>query len=98
MAIVVYLLNISPTKAVMNKTPYEAWRGMKPLGKHLKYFDYIAYTLIHSQSLKRHVAKSEKCIFVGYCNESKAYKLYNLTIGSVIISKNVISDENACRR
>lgn len=26
----VYLLNISPTKAILNQTPYEAWREMYP--------------------------------------------------------------------
>ncbi|KAH0779714.1 hypothetical protein KY290_006141 [Solanum tuberosum] len=26
----VHLLNLSPTKAVMNQTPFEAWRGRKP--------------------------------------------------------------------
>nr|GEV32544.1 retrovirus-related Pol polyprotein from transposon TNT 1-94 [Tanacetum cinerariifolium] len=29
-ATAVYILNISPTKAVYNMTPYEAWRGTKP--------------------------------------------------------------------
>ncbi|GKB83564.1 retrovirus-related pol polyprotein from transposon TNT 1-94 [Tanacetum coccineum] len=29
-ATIVYILNISPTKAVYNRTPYEAWRGSKP--------------------------------------------------------------------
>lgn len=29
-ATVVYVLNISPTKAVMNRTPYEAWKYRKP--------------------------------------------------------------------
>ena len=29
-ATTVYLLNISPTKAVRNQTPYEAWKGRKP--------------------------------------------------------------------
>lgn len=32
-ATAVYLLNISPTKAVMNQTPYEAWKGRKPKSK-----------------------------------------------------------------
>ncbi|KAA0056488.1 Integrase, catalytic core [Cucumis melo var. makuwa] len=27
----IYLLNISPTKAVMNKTPFEAWYGKNPI-------------------------------------------------------------------
>ncbi|KAL3533483.1 hypothetical protein ACH5RR_007004 [Cinchona calisaya] len=30
----VYLLNISPTKAVMNQTPHKAWRGTKPSVSH----------------------------------------------------------------
>ena len=29
-AIAVYLLNLSPTKAVHNRTPYETWRDNKP--------------------------------------------------------------------
>jgi len=29
-ATTVYMLNISPTKVVLNQTPYEAWRGNKP--------------------------------------------------------------------
>jgi transposase InsO family protein len=34
----VYLLNISPTKAVLNQTPFEAWRGIKPSVSHLRIF------------------------------------------------------------
>lgn len=29
-ATTIYVLNISPTRAVMKKTPYEAWNGRKP--------------------------------------------------------------------
>ncbi|GKB26599.1 retrovirus-related pol polyprotein from transposon TNT 1-94, partial [Tanacetum coccineum] len=29
-ATAVYLLNLSPTEAVLNRTPFEAWRGVKP--------------------------------------------------------------------
>lgn len=37
-ATTVYLLNISPTKAVLNQTPYEAWKGNKPKVSHLCIF------------------------------------------------------------
>ena len=47
-ATVVYLLNISPTKAVMNRTPFEAWYGMKPSVRHLRIFCCIAYALVNS--------------------------------------------------
>lgn len=45
----VYFLNRSPTKAVQNKTPYEAWHKQKPQVNFLKVFGGIAYALIPSQ-------------------------------------------------
>ena len=46
----VHLLNISPTKAVQNITPFEAWKGMKPSASYLKVFGCIAYSMIYSQN------------------------------------------------
>ncbi|GKA83570.1 retrovirus-related pol polyprotein from transposon TNT 1-94 [Tanacetum coccineum] len=51
-ATVVYLLNLSPTKAVLNRTPFEAWRGVKPSIRHLKVFDCVAYALIKTSHHK----------------------------------------------
>ena len=39
----IYLLNLLPTKVVMNKTPYEAWYERKPNVSHLRVFGCIAY-------------------------------------------------------
>ena len=44
----IYLINLSPTKAVLNKTPYEAWSGKKPSVEHLKIFGCIVYVLINA--------------------------------------------------
>jgi len=52
-ATVVYVLNISLTKAVMNQTPYEAWKCKKPWVSHLKIFGCIAYTLDNSSSRRK---------------------------------------------
>ena len=35
----------------------------------------------------------EKCIFIGYSEESKSYKLYNLLTSKVVVSKDVIFSE-----
>lgn len=43
-ATAVYLLNLSPTKAVMNRTPFEAWFERKPGVGHSQVFGCIAYT------------------------------------------------------
>ncbi|KAH9751752.1 hypothetical protein KPL71_014419 [Citrus sinensis] len=37
--------------------------------------------------------KSEKFIFIGYDNNSKGYKLYNPNIGKIVISRDVVFDE-----
>ncbi|KAJ4820740.1 polyprotein [Rhynchospora pubera] len=97
-ATAVYLLNLSPTKAVMNRTPYEAWFERKPIVSHLRLFGCVAYTLVNSHSRKKLDAKSEKCIFIGYCIQSKGYRLYNPETQKIIISRNVMFDENTSWR
>ena len=90
----VYLLNISPTKAVMNRTPYEAWHGRKPSVSHLRIFGCVAYALKHPQVRQKLDEKSEKCIFIGYCTQSKAYKLYNPVSEKILVRRDVIFNEN----
>ncbi|CAH9081524.1 unnamed protein product [Cuscuta europaea] len=92
-ATAVYLLNISPTKAVQDATPFEVWRLKKPTVSHLKIFGCIAYTLVNLRT--KLDDKTEKCIFVGYSVQSKAYRLYNPLIGKIIIVRNVIFDEDS---
>ncbi|KAG6532390.1 hypothetical protein ZIOFF_006230 [Zingiber officinale] len=63
---------------ILNSTPNEAWYGKKPNVTHVKSFGYLAYSHIPDALRTKHDDKSEKCIFVGYSERSKAYKLYNL--------------------
>ena len=90
-ATAVYLLNISPTKAVLNQTPYEAWKGRAPRVSHLKVFGCVAYALVNIRS--KLDEKSVKCIFIGNCAQSKAYLLYNPLSGKVLVSRNVEFNE-----
>lgn len=92
-ATAVYLLNMSPTRAVLNRTPFEVWRGKKSGVSHLKIFGCVGYALVNNRS--KLDEKSEKCIFIGYCVQSKAYRLYNPLSGKVIISRNLGFNEEA---
>ena len=49
----VYLRNRSPTKAVEDKTPYEAWSGDRPNVKHLRVFGCIAYAHVPKDERKK---------------------------------------------
>ncbi|KAL4335590.1 hypothetical protein GQ457_07G002370 [Hibiscus cannabinus] len=92
-ATAVYILNISPTRAVPNQTPYEVWTGRRPRVSHLRIFGCVAYTLINTPIRSKLDNKALKCVFVGYCNNSKAYRLFNPVSGKIVISRNVIFNE-----
>jgi len=47
----VYLKNISPTKALSNRTPYETWHGQKRTLKHLRVFGCLAF--VHEPDERR---------------------------------------------
>lgn len=91
----VYLQNRCSTKDVSDMTPLEAWSGHKPSVKHLKVFGCICY--MHVPAEKRHKleAKAEKGIFLGYSSQSKGYRIYNLQTGKVLVSRDVVFDEES---
>ncbi|TQD88564.1 hypothetical protein C1H46_025883 [Malus baccata] len=90
----VHILNRSPTFSVKNMTPQEAWSGQKPLVDHFKVFGCIAYAHIPDEKRKKLDDKSEKCIFLGVSEVSKAYKLYNPVTKKIVVSRDVIFDED----
>ncbi|GJU72671.1 putative E3 ubiquitin-protein ligase XBAT35 isoform X1 [Tanacetum coccineum] len=83
----VHILNRSPTLAVRNICPEEAWSGFKPSVAYFKVFGSIAY--VHIPDCKRIKLddKSKKCVFIGVSEESKAYRLYDLVSKNFIVSR-----------
>jgi hypothetical protein len=90
----VYLLNRSPTTSVNMKVAQEAWSGTKLNVVHLRTFGCIAYAHIPSELRKKLDDRSEKCIFTGYSETSKAYRLYNPITKKLILSRDVKFMEN----
>jgi hypothetical protein len=76
------------------KVPQEAWSGTKLIVVHLRTFGCIAYAHIPSKLRKKLDDRSEKCIFIGYSETSKAYILYNPITKKLILSKDVKFLEN----
>ena len=91
----VYLRNRSPTKAVEDKTPYEALTGNKPDVKHLRVFGCIAYANVPKDERKKLDSKSKRCILLGYGSETKGYRLYDVEKGKVLHSRDVIFNESS---
>ncbi|KAJ0851519.1 putative RNA-directed DNA polymerase [Helianthus annuus] len=89
-----YILNRTITKTRPNVTPYEAWYGVKPNVEHLKIFGCLAYVHVPKQHRDKLNEKTEKAVFVGYSEHSKGYKLYNPQTNKIIISRDVVFDED----
>src|ERR1700722_791230 len=87
--------NRCPSNAIRNKTPYELWYGHVPLVKHLRVFGSTCCALIPKVHSNKLGARSRKCIFLGYSNTSKAYRLYDEVNKKFVISRDVIFLESS---
>ena len=88
----VYLRNRSPTRALNNITPYEAWRGEKPDLSHLRVFGCRAYVYLHKaqrSSTSKLAARAIPGIFVGYPTEAKAWLVWDPVGKKVHTSRDV---------
>ena len=74
---IAYLKNKSPTRCLDLKNPFETLYGFKPAVHHLRVFGSKYFPHISKEDRKKLDAKAIKCIFVGYCYDFKAYKMFN---------------------
>jgi len=89
----VHILNRSPTIVVQNKTPEEAWSGVKPTADHFRVFGCLAHVHVPDQHRVKLDDKSKKCVLLGVSDESKAYRSFDPINDKVLISKDVIFEE-----
>lgn len=71
----IYLKNRSPTATLVGKVPEEVWTGYKVDVSHQRVFGCVAMTLISSAKQDKLDSKSKHCIFVGYGEDTKGYRL-----------------------
>ena len=83
----------SPTNAVQDRTPYEAWTGNKPNVSHLKIFGYGTYTHVPKDERGKLDSKTRRSIFLGYGQGVKGYCLYDKAQKRIFYSRNVVFNE-----
>ena len=77
-----------------NITPKEAWSERKPNVKNFKVFGCEAYAHVPNEIReKKFDRKSIKCIFVGYDDQRKGYRLYDPSVEDVFTSRDVKFNE-----
>ncbi|XP_016747483.1 uncharacterized protein [Gossypium hirsutum] len=92
--VAVYLQNRLPTKAMKEKTLFEAWFGCKPSVSHLKIFCCICYVHIPTIKTDKLDKKAQPGIFMGYSNNNKSYRFSDLSSNKAFASKDVMFDED----
>jgi hypothetical protein len=86
---VVFLLNRLPTRALQNKTLYEAWHGYKPSLQNLKIFGCLCFNYVPQVKRDKLDKKAEAGIFVGYINVTKGYRVFQPQTEKVIVSRDI---------
>ncbi|KAG6511581.1 hypothetical protein ZIOFF_029654 [Zingiber officinale] len=90
----VYLLNCLPTKALGERTPFEAWMGRKPHLAHLRVFGYVAYVKNTTPHLKKLDDRSSPMVYLGVEEGCKAHRLFDPRHGKLQVSRDVMFREN----
>lgn len=90
-----YILNRSPSRVLNDMTPEEKWSGRKPNISHMKIFGCKAMVHIPKQQRQKWDVKSTEMIFVGYCQNTKGYRLLDKKKKIIVKSRDVIFVEDS---
>ncbi|MCO5572664.1 hypothetical protein L7F22_026422 [Adiantum nelumboides] len=90
----VYIRNRSPTHALQDMTPFQAYYGRKPTVSHFRVFGCSAFVHIPKEKRQKLDFKSRKLLFLGYSAESDAYRLYDPDTRTTTVSRDVVFDES----
>ena len=75
-------------------SPYEIWKGRKPNLSYLRVWGCIAFYKALEPKRSKLGPRGIKSIFVGYAENSKAYRLLNLDTNTIVESRDVEFIEN----
>lgn len=71
-----YIRNRCKSSSVGGKIPYELWTGRKPIVTYFKTFGCIGYALDKKIGKGKFDPRSKECVFVGYSEETKGFKVW----------------------
>lgn len=91
--ITTYLQNILPSKILSHHSPTQYLYHKDPSYTHLRVFGCLCYPLFPSTTINKLQARSTPCAFLGYPQNHRGYKCYDLSSKKIIISRHVIFDE-----
>ena len=90
----VYVKNRLPSPKIAHKTPFEIVYNTKSSVKHMRVFGCPTFILNPRGKRLKLDSKARAGLFSGYEELSKAYRVYDIEAGQVVISRDVNFDES----
>ena len=98
-AVQLYIFRIGgPHRIVRNMTPEECFTDKKPEVSHFHIFGSLTYSHVPSEKRTKLEPTTEKGIFVGYDETSKAFCIYLPSQRKVVVRREVKFEERAFRK
>ncbi|KAK2998642.1 hypothetical protein RJ639_023717 [Escallonia herrerae] len=88
-----YLINCSPSSAINHRVPEEVWSGKQVNFSAMRIFGCPAYVHLHNEERSKLDPKSKECIFLGYEEGVKGYRLWDPVAKKKVISRDVVFNE-----
>ena len=88
-----YFINMIATRSLVGKTPYEALRSRKPNLGHVRIFGCVCYARTEAAGRRKLDDHSRTLVHLGTKPGSKAYCLLDPTSRRIIVSRDVVFDE-----
>jgi hypothetical protein len=89
----VYLINRSTTSRNSSMTSYELAFKVKPRLDHLRVFGSVGYAHVDKAKRTKLEPKSFKCMFLGYAENAKGYRVYDLESNKMKVTRSMKLDE-----
>ncbi|GAA0161672.1 hypothetical protein LIER_39276 [Lithospermum erythrorhizon] len=85
----VHFINRTPCSLLEGRTPIAVLTGKEPNFAHLRVFGCLCFAHDQRSRANKFAPRSRKCVFVGYPNCQKGWKLYDLSSGEFFVSRDV---------
>ena len=85
----IYIKNRLPSPKIQDKTPFEIMYKSKPSVKHMRVFGCRAYVLTPKEKRLEWDPNAREGLFMGYEEASKAYRVFDMEAGQVVITRDV---------
>ena len=84
---------MSPSSVLVDTTPHEVWSGKNPSVACHKVFGCDAFVHVPKEKRSKMDKKAVKCIFIGYKEGIKGYKIWDIASRKIMYSQDVVFRE-----